>query len=75
VLVYPTQGVDVAAKVALFGLVAAAQAGGTGALLISDEIDELQGCDRILVIHKGRLVREFHAGWSERELVAAMEGV
>jgi simple sugar transport system ATP-binding protein len=75
VLVYPTQGVDVAAKGALFTIIAQAQEQGTGVLLISDEADELQGCDRILVVHKGRLVREFQQDWTERDLVAAMEGV
>jgi simple sugar transport system ATP-binding protein len=75
VLVYPTQGVDVASKEALFDIVAKAQAAGTGVLLISDEIDELRVCDRVAVIFKGRLVKEFKADWSERDLIASIEGV
>ena len=75
VLVYPTQGVDVASKEALFGIVRAAQREGTGVLLISDEVDELRVCDRTLVIFKGRLTRTFGSGWSERDLIASMEGV
>jgi simple sugar transport system ATP-binding protein len=75
VLVYPTQGVDVAAKEAIFDIVAKAQAGGTAALVVSDEVDELRNCQRVLVVFKGRIVREFAAGWNERELIAAIEGV
>ena len=75
VLVYPTQGVDVASKEALFDIVAKAQAAGTGVLLVSDDVDELQACDRILVIFKGRLAAGFGPGWSERGLIGAMEGV
>jgi simple sugar transport system ATP-binding protein len=75
VLVYPTQGVDVLSKEALFDIVAQAQAAGTGVLLISDETDELRVCHRVAVIFKGRLVKEFGSDWTEQELIASMEGV
>jgi simple sugar transport system ATP-binding protein len=75
VLVYPTQGVDVASKEALFDIIAKAQEAGTGVLLISDEIDELRVCNRIAVIFKGRLVKEFGADWTEGDLIASIEGV
>ncbi len=75
VLAYPTQGVDIAAKEALFAIVARARAGGTGVLMISDDLDELTICDRVLVIFKGRLAAAFAAGWQDRDLVAAIEGV
>ena len=74
-LVYPTQGVDVASKAAIFDIVSAAQTSGTAALVISDELDELRHCQRVLVIFKGHLVGEFAAGWAERDLIAAVEGV
>ena len=44
-------------------------------LLVSDEIDELAICDRVLVIFAGKIVREFTGAWREHEMVAAMEGV
>jgi simple sugar transport system ATP-binding protein len=44
-------------------------------LLVSDEIDELAICDRVLVMFAGRIAREFSAPWKEHEMVAAMEGV
>jgi simple sugar transport system ATP-binding protein len=75
VLVYPTQGVDVASKEAIFDIVARTQARGAAALIVSDELDELRSCQRVLVVFKGRIVREFGANWGERELIAAIEGV
>ncbi len=75
VLVHPTQGVDIASKESLFGIVEKARAGGTAVLIVSDDLDELVVCDRVLVIFKGELVREFDASWRDEELVAAIEGV
>ncbi len=75
VLVSPTQGVDIASKQALFAIVEGARARGTAVLIVSDELDELVVCDRVLVIFKGQLAAEFAAGWNEEDLVAAIEGV
>ena len=75
VLVYPTQGVDVASKEAIFDIVSKAQTRGTAALVVSDEVDELRNCHRVLVVFKGRIVKEFGSDWSEPDLVAAIEGV
>jgi simple sugar transport system ATP-binding protein len=75
VLLYPTQGVDIASKEALFAIVERARSGGAGVLIVSDELDELSVCDRVLVVFKGRLTEEFPAGWSSEEVVAAIEGI
>jgi simple sugar transport system ATP-binding protein len=75
VLLYPTQGVDIASKEALFAIVERARAGGAGVLIVSDELDELSVCDRVLVVFKGRLTEELPAGWSSEKLVAAIEGI
>jgi simple sugar transport system ATP-binding protein len=75
VLLYPTQGVDIASKEALFAIVERARSGGAGVLIVSDELDELSVCDRVLVVFKGRLTEEFPAGWSSEKLVAAIEGI
>jgi simple sugar transport system ATP-binding protein len=72
VLAYPTAGVDIASKEALFGIIRATD---SAVLLVSDEIDELSICDRVVVMFAGRVVREFTGSWSEEEMVAAMEGV
>jgi len=75
VLVYPTQGVDIASKEALFGIIAKARSKGTAILIVSDDLDELTVCDRVLVLFKGRILAEFDAGWQDNELVAAIEGI
>jgi simple sugar transport system ATP-binding protein len=75
VLLYPTQGVDIASKEALFRIVERARAGGTAVLIISDELDELSVCDRVLIIFKGCLTAEFAMGWESEALVAAIEGI
>jgi simple sugar transport system ATP-binding protein len=75
ILVHPTQGVDIASKEALFAIVAKARAAGTAVVVISDDLDELTICDRVLVVFKGRLTAAFPAGWRDRDLVAAIEGV
>jgi simple sugar transport system ATP-binding protein len=72
VLAYPTAGVDIASKEALFAIISATD---SAVLLISDEIDELAICDRVIVMFAGQVVREFTGSWSEEEMVAAMEGV
>jgi simple sugar transport system ATP-binding protein len=75
VLLHPTQGVDIASKEALFAIVARARAAGTGVLVVSDDLDELTICDRVLVVFKGRLTATFPAGWQDHALVAAIEGM
>jgi simple sugar transport system ATP-binding protein len=44
-------------------------------VIASDEVDDLRGCDRVLVMFQGRIVASFTRGWADNELVAAMEGV
>jgi simple sugar transport system ATP-binding protein len=75
VLVTPTAGVDVRAKQSLLGAVDAVARDGTGVLIVSDDVDELRPCDRVLVMFRGMVVDEKPRGWSDRGMVAAMEGV
>jgi simple sugar transport system ATP-binding protein len=74
ILQYPTYGVDIASKEALFKIVEAAVRRGAAAVLISDELDELERCERVLVMSQGRLTAEFQGTWLSSALVAAMEG-
>jgi hypothetical protein len=48
---------------------------GCGALLVSDELDDLRIAHRVLVMFKGAVVAEFPAGWTDAELIAAVEGL
>ncbi len=72
VLGHPTAGVDIASKEALFGVIRSTE---SAVLLVSDEVDELAVCDRVLVMFDGRIVKEFTGAWEEHEMVAAMEGL
>ncbi|TCC00469.1 sugar ABC transporter ATP-binding protein [Micromonospora zingiberis] len=75
VLITPTAGVDVRSKQTLLGVVDEVRGRGTAVLVVSDELDDLRICDRVLVMFQGRVVREMAHGWSDNDLVAAMEGV
>jgi simple sugar transport system ATP-binding protein len=75
VLVQPTQGVDIASKDALFGIIDSAREKGTAVLIVSDDLDELVVCSRVLVLFKGELQSEFTAPWQDDKLVAAIEGL
>jgi ABC-type sugar transport system ATPase subunit len=55
----PTRGVDVGAKYEIYLLINALAAEGKAIVLVSSEIPELLGmCDRILVLHAGRIAGE-----------------
>ncbi|MFI6762073.1 sugar ABC transporter ATP-binding protein [Micromonospora sp. NPDC050417] len=75
VLINPTAGVDVRSKESLLGAVRDAADAGTAVLMISDELDDLRGCDRVLVMFHGQVTRELAPGWADADVVAAVEGV
>jgi simple sugar transport system ATP-binding protein len=73
VLINPTSGVDVASKAALFASIREVASQGAAVLIISDELEELELCDRVLVIRSHRLTREFLPPFAARDLIAEME--
>jgi simple sugar transport system ATP-binding protein len=75
VLINPTAGVDVKSKESLLARVDSARDDGTAVLVVSDELDDLRRCDRVLVLFHGRIVAEHPAGWNDHELIASIEGV
>ena len=76
VVVTPTVGVDVAAKEALLNVIDAARVDGTAVLLVSDDLEDLRICTRLLVMVEGRLVKEYHQPpWDRHELIAVVEGL
>ena len=75
ILINPTSGVDVASKAALFATIRRAAEQGKAILVVSDELEELEICDRVLVMRSHRLTHEFHPPFPSHDLVAAMEGV
>jgi simple sugar transport system ATP-binding protein len=75
VVIGPTVGVDVASKEALLGVIDEARRDGMAVLLVSDDLDELRICTRVLVIRRGSIVREFgRPPWDRQTLIAAAEG-
>ena len=56
----PTRGIDVGAKEDIYRMFAGLSAAGVALLIVSSELEELLGlCDRILVMHRGRLTSSF----------------
>jgi len=76
VAITPTVGVDVASKEALLNVIAAARKSGTAVLLVSDDLEDLRICTHLLVMVKGKLVREYaQPPWDQHELIATIEGL
>jgi simple sugar transport system ATP-binding protein len=76
VAVTPTVGVDVAAKESLLNVIGAARDDGTAVLLVSDDLEDLRICTRLLVMVKGRLVKEYRQPpWDRHGLIATVEGL
>jgi simple sugar transport system ATP-binding protein len=75
VLMAPTAGVDVRSKDALMSAAVDAARAGTGVLVVTDDLDDLRYCHRVLVLFRGRQVAELTGSWPDTTLVAAMEGV
>jgi ABC-type sugar transport system ATPase subunit len=66
----PTRGIDVGAKREIYDIVDALCERGVGVLLISSELPELLAmCDRILVMHQGRLAGELGRAEASEEAI------
>ena len=66
----PTRGVDVGAKADIYRKLHEFATHGTGIVVISSDLPELIGiCDRILVMHHGRISGEVHRHDFSEELI------
>jgi simple sugar transport system ATP-binding protein len=74
VLVEPTAGVDVAAKISILANIRELRDKGLALLLVSDDLEDLEISDRIIVMFKGRVYKEIERGWNPHDIVMAMEG-
>jgi general nucleoside transport system ATP-binding protein len=74
---HPTRGVDIQAIKKIHHSLLQARDRGTGILLISSELDELMKLsDRILVLYRNEIIREFSRDqFDEKTIGAAMGGV
>ncbi len=75
VLMSPTAGVDVKSKRTLMDAAAESASGGAGVLVVTDDLDDLRYCHRVVVMFRGEVVAEVRGTWDDETLVAAMEGV
>ena len=68
----PTRGIDVGAKVEVYGFMNSLVQRGAGVLLISSELPEVLGMsDRVLVMHEGRLAADLPRDRATPERVIA----
>ena len=75
VLEEPTQGVDVGAKEEIHRLVLELSESGSAVLVISTDLAEvLELADRVVVVRRGSVVREFARGASQADVLAAAAG-
>ena len=66
----PTRGIDVGAKAEIYGLINQMVDSGICVLVISSELPELMGiCDRIAVMHEGRITGELPIGEATQEKI------
>ena len=66
----PTRGVDVGARFEIYQKIRELTAEGVGILMISSELPEFIGlCDRILVMHQGRITGEVPVEEFSEELI------
>ncbi len=75
VAIRPANGVDVRSKEFLLDRIRRAADGGKAVLIVSDELDDLRTCDRVVVMFHGRVTAGFGRDWSDERLVAAIEGL
>ncbi len=68
----PTRGIDVASKAQIYQLIGELAARGKAILIVSSYIPELLGiCDRIAVMHRGRIAAARPASqWTEHAIMA-----
>ncbi len=75
----PTQGVDVQAKVEILRIIGTLAKQDAAVVMVTEEIGEmLDTCDRILVMSRGRMIKEFHLGAADTthtNILTAIEGV
>jgi simple sugar transport system ATP-binding protein len=73
ILDQPTRGIDVGSTEFIHKRAIEQRTAGTAVLLVSADLDEvLELSDRVLVIHRGRIVGEFDAATAERDRIGLL---
>jgi len=69
----PTAGIDVGARLEIFGLIRELVAAGTGVIVVSSDLDELLTlCTRIVVLCEGRIAGELASAEATRERIMTL---
>jgi ABC-type sugar transport system ATPase subunit len=72
ILEEPTRGIDVGARVEIYGLINRLAEAGKGVLIVSSDLPEVIGMsDRVLALHRGRVAGEWSRDEVSQELVLA----
>ncbi len=74
VVVNPTAGVDIAAKNSIYATLGELAGQGKSVIVVSSDDDDLRICDRVIAMVKGRVSAELGRGFSEDDLVRAIQG-
>ncbi|MGW3623757.1 sugar ABC transporter ATP-binding protein [Streptomyces sp. NPDC000880] len=76
ILDQPTSGVDIGSRAAIYDIISALAAEGAAVLVITQDLSELVGLsDRILVMYRGSIRREYSRGEAtDGEILAASTG-
>lgn len=69
----PTRGIDVGAKYEIYAIMMELAAQGKAILMVSSEMPEIIGvCDRVVVMHEGRLTGELSEAEMNQEAIMAL---
>lgn len=72
----PTHGIDVGAKADILAIITELAQDGVGVILISSEMEEVRSmCDRLIVMHKGRITGTFDCPVDSQTVLAAASGL
>lgn len=73
ILDQPTAGIDIGTKEEIYRLLRELADEGSGLIVISDDPEELSRiCDRVLIMRKGRMVKELTGNLSSEEVLAGV---
>jgi simple sugar transport system ATP-binding protein len=74
VLINPTAGVDVAARISIYETIQDLARRGRAILVVSSDEVDFKIAHRVVVMFKGRVHDELSAGFTEKQLAAAVQG-
>ncbi|MGH8023566.1 MAG: sugar ABC transporter ATP-binding protein [Limisphaerales bacterium] len=72
----PTRGIDIGAKAEIYKIIAQLTENGATVIMISSELEEIIGmCDRVIVLHQGRVTAEFaREAFNQENIIKAAMG-